>query len=162
MFPTPFLPTVSFFTWSLFGWYEQRPDCRHWHLPARKLRTCEWPYEELTSCCESSMLTSPFFSGSGVRDLIFLTHIQEYAYLLFQGLLLSHPIDTVSVQAQLQAQLMALPSHTCKSRVTWMLVSSAVLCEEGAFGPWARPDRLSLRHTHKIYFHWGHHPSVDL
>lgn len=45
-------------------------------------------------------------------------HIQEYAYLLFQGLLLSHPIDIVSVQAQLQGQLMALPSHTCKSRVT--------------------------------------------
>lgn len=51
-------------------------------------------------------------------DLIFVTCMQEYAYLLFQGLLLSYSIDTVSVQAQLQAQLMALPSHTCKSQVT--------------------------------------------
>lgn len=33
-------------------------------LPARKLRTREWPYEELTPCCESSMLTSSFSSGS--------------------------------------------------------------------------------------------------
>lgn len=67
-----------------------------------------------------------WFSNFGVGDLKSVMHLQEYVHILFHRLLLSCPqlpFSTVSLQAQLEVQLVAMPSHTCKSQVTWIFRS---------------------------------------